>query len=155
MRDDAECYILQEAARKRRNPVVVGLAAVLPAGHVTSQQRQPVPASQVYPRLRTIQNCNICWRIFCSNFREKTTLTKKLWNLESDMVGHQRSQANNVYSCCQLIEVQPAGLKQAEETKSHTERRKTKRGNFSEVEILSMSADRRKAPEAVSIIQCI
>ncbi len=72
MRDDAEGYILEEAARKRRNPVVVGLAAVLPAGHVTSQQRQPVPASQVYPRLRTTQNNTsvnkICWRIFCSNF---------------------------------------------------------------------------------------
>ncbi len=74
MRDDAEGYILQEASRKRRNPVVVCLTAVLPAGHVTSQQRQPVPASQVYPRLRTTQNNtsvnNICWRIFSSSLRK-------------------------------------------------------------------------------------
>jgi hypothetical protein len=95
MRDDAEGYILQEAARKRRNPVVVGLTAVLPAGHVTSQQRQPVPASQVYPRLRTTQNNtsvnSIFWRIFVQ-FLEKTTLTKKFFNLKSVMVDRQRSQ---------------------------------------------------------------
>jgi hypothetical protein len=78
MRDDAKGYILQEAARKRRNPMVVGLAAVLPASHVTSQQRQPVPASQVYPRLRTsTKQHDICWRIFSSSLR-KDDLDKKL-----------------------------------------------------------------------------
>jgi hypothetical protein len=81
MRDDAECYILQEAARKRSNPVVVGLTAVLPAGHVTSQQRQPVPASQVYPRLRTTQNNTLVnvGAFFLPDL-EKTTLTKKFLN---------------------------------------------------------------------------
>ncbi len=68
MRNDAEGYILEEAARKRRNPVVVGLTAVLPAGHVTSQQRQPVPASQVYPRLRTTQNNTIVTKHMLAHF---------------------------------------------------------------------------------------
>jgi hypothetical protein len=95
MRDDAEGYILEEAARKRRNPVVVGLAAVLPASHVTSQQRQPVPASQVYPRLRTIQNNrSVNVGAFFLPILEKTTLTKvfELIHLYSNMMGRQRSQ---------------------------------------------------------------
>jgi hypothetical protein len=98
MRDDAEGYILEEAARKRRNPVVVGLAAVLPAGHVTSQQRQPVPASQVYPRLRTSTKQHECKETSVGAFfdiiLEKTTLTKvfELKHLYSNMVGRLRSQ---------------------------------------------------------------
>jgi hypothetical protein len=113
MRYDAKGYILEEAARKRRNPVVVGLATVLPASHVTRQQRQPVPASQVYPRLGTTvttQNntniINIFWRIFVQ-FLEKTTLTKKFFKFKKRYGGPSKKPALNVSSCRQLVEAQP------------------------------------------------
>ena len=78
MRDDAEGDILQEAARKCCCAVVVSLAAVLPASHVTSQQPQPVPTAQVYPRLRTTQAT--CLEYFLAHFSapvlERTTFIK-------------------------------------------------------------------------------